>query len=205
MSEAGGILGPGPEAPDAWVRFRGRTVGAIVLAGFGAYSMYWWTLAAIPIRRQGWFCAIAATSATFLVWSVAQLATFRFATKPEDKQWRRFYAIRFGLILAIEGAAIFLGGPVLARFQRQDLIPQWIDVVVGLHFFPLGKLFKLPLYYATASAILLSSFGSLLISQFSLRSAANVGGTALALWITCFIILSKNPSYLPTKTMLSIS
>jgi hypothetical protein len=33
----------------------------------------------------------------------------------------------------------------LARFQRQDLIPQWIDVVVRLHFFPLGKLFKLSL------------------------------------------------------------
>jgi len=205
MTEAGGILGPGPEAPDAWVRFRGRTVGAIVLAGFGAYSMYWWTLAAIPIRRQGWFCAIAATTAIFLVWSIAQLATFRHVTKPEDKLRRRFYAIRFGLILAIEVAAIFLGGPVLDRFQRQDLIPQWIDVVVALHFLPLGKLFKLPLYYATASAILLSSIGSLMIPQFSLRSATNAGGTALALWISSLIILSKNPSYLPTKAVPGIS
>jgi hypothetical protein len=203
MNEARGILGP--EAQDAWLRFRGRTVGAIVLAGFGAYSMYWWTLSVIPIRRQGWFYAIAAITAIFLIWSIAQLATFRFATKPEDKQRRRFYAICFGLILAIEVAAIFLAGPVLARFQRQDLIPQWIDVVVGLHFFPLGKLFKLPLYYATASAILLSSFGSLLILQSSLRSATNAGGTALALWITCLMILSKNPSYLPTKTAPSIS
>ena len=49
MRESGGILGP--MGQDAWLRFRGRTVGAIVLAGFGAYSMYWWTLAAIPNRK----------------------------------------------------------------------------------------------------------------------------------------------------------
>lgn len=196
MRGASGILGP--MGQDAWLRFRGRTVGAIVLAGFGAYSMYWWTLAAIQSGRQAWFYAIAAISAVFLVWSIAQLVIFRHAPKTDfDKVRRRFYAIRFGIILAIEVAAIFLGGPILGHFQRKDLIPQWIDLVVGLHFFPLGKLFKLPLYYATASAILLSSIGSLLIPPSSFRSATNAGGTALALWISSLIILSKNPSYLP--------
>lgn len=145
MDEAGGILGP--LGQDAWVRFRGRTVGAIVLTGFGAYSMYWWTLAAIQTGRRGWFYAIAAITAIFLVWSIAQLVILRQARKSaSDKGRRRFYAIRFGIILAIEVAAILLGGPILGHFQRKDLIPQWIDAVVGLHFFPLGKLFKLPLY-----------------------------------------------------------
>ena len=200
MSEAVGILGPG--GPDVWHRFRGRTVGAIVLAGFGAYSMYWWTLAAIPTGRQAWFCAIAAIAAIFIVWSTTQLVLFRHVPKSNfSKQYRRFYAIRFGAILAIEVAAIILAGPVLGHFQRKDLVAQWIDVVVGLHFLPLGKLFKLPLYYATAAAILLSSLGSLLISPGSLRAATNAGGTALTLWITCFIILSKNPSFLPAKTV----
>jgi hypothetical protein len=199
LNEAGGILGPGPEAPDSVLRFRGRAVGAIVLAGFGAYSMYWWTLATIPTRRQGLFYVIAATTTVLLVWSIAQLAILRRALNPDDKRRRRFYAIRFGLIVAIEVAAILLAGPVLGRFQMQDLVPQWIDVVVGLHFFPLGKLFKLPLYYATGSVILVSSLGSLLISSFSIRLATNAGGTALALWITSLIILIKNPSYLPAK------
>jgi hypothetical protein len=203
LSEAGGILGP--EAPDSVIRFRGRAVGAIVLAGFGAYSSYWWILAAIPTGRQGWFYAIAATTTIFLVWSIAQLAILRHAPNPDDKRRRRFYAIRFGLILAIEVAAILLAGPVLGRFQRQDLIPQWIDVVVGLHFLPLGKLFKLPLYYATGSVILVSSFGSLLIPSFSLRLATNAGGTALALWITSLLILIKNPSHLPAKAVPGVS
>jgi hypothetical protein len=201
MSESGGILGPG--GPDAWLRFRGRAVGAIVCAGFGAYSMYWWTLAAIPGGRQLWFYAIATIAAVFLIWAISQLVIFRPALtfppslKPDLAKYRRFYAIRFNLILAIEVAAIFLGGPILGHFQRKDLIPQWVDLVVGIHFLPLGKLFKLPLYYATASAMVLSSLGSLFIPSGSLRLATNAGGAALALWATSLIILSRNPSYLP--------
>ncbi len=199
MTEAVGILGP--VGPDAWHRFRGRTVGAIVLAGFGASSMYWWTLAVIPTGRQVWFYAIAAIAAIFLVWSIAQLAIFRRAPKSDsNKVFRRFYAVRFGAILAIEVSVIVLAGPLLGHFQRKDLIPQWMDAVVGFHFLPLGKLFKLPLYYATAAAILFSSLGSLLIPPGSLRDATSAGGTALALWISCFIILSKNPSCLPAQT-----
>jgi hypothetical protein len=198
MSEAGGILGPG--GPDAWHRFRGRTVGAIVLAGFGAYSLYWWTLAAIPTGKRACFAAIAAITAIFLAWSIAQLATFGPVPKPDfNKAYRRFYAIRFGIILAIEVAAISFAGPLLGHIQRKDLIPQWIDAVVGFHFLPLARLFKLPLYYATALAILLFSLGSLLIPPGSLRDATNAGGTGLSLWISCFIILSKNPSSLPAK------
>ncbi len=198
MGGASGILGP--QDQEAWIRFRGRTVGAVVLAGFGAYSMYWWTLAAIQTGRKAWFYGIAVITAMFLVWSIAQLVIFWHAPKADiNKVRRRFYAIRFGIILGIEVAAIVLGGPVLGHFQRSDLVPQWIDAIVGLHFFPLGKLFKLPLYYVTASAILLSSIGSLLIPAGPLRLATNAGGTAVALWISSLIILSKNPSYLPSR------
>ena len=193
-----GILGPG--GSDALIRFRGRAVGAIVCAGFGAYSMYWWTVAALPAAKRGWFYAIIAIPAIFVIWAISQLASFGTGPVPDGKRSRKFYAIRFGVIVAVEVAAILLGGPVLGHFQRADLIPQWIDVVVGVHFLPLGKLFKLPLYYATAVVITLSSLGSLLIAPGSLRLATNAGGTALALWITSLIILTRNPAYLPGKT-----
>jgi hypothetical protein len=204
MSEAGGILGPG--GPDLWLRRRGRAVGAIVCAGFGAYSMYWWTRAAIQGERKGWFFAITAITAILLVWSIAQLAILRHAPRlAMDVRSRRRYRIGFGVILVIEGAAISLGGPILAYFHRQDLYPQWVGVVVGLHFLPLGKLFKLPLYYGTGSAILLSALGSLLIPPSPLRVATSAGGTGLALWLTAIIILSKNLVCLPAKTASSAS
>jgi hypothetical protein len=168
-------------------------VGAIVCAGFGAYALFWWTEAAIQGERRLWFGAIAAATAILVVWGITNLATLRHAPRVAlDQRLVRFYRIGYALIVAIEGAAISVGGPILGHFQRPDLYGQWIGAVVGLHFFPLGKLFKIPLYYATGAAISLAALGSLSISPGPLRSAITAGGTGVALWITAVVILCKN-------------
>jgi hypothetical protein len=200
MNEAGGILGP-IGGPDLLVRMRGRAVGAIVCAGFGAYALYWWTQAAIQGERRLWFGAIAAAATILVVWAIANLAALRHSPRVTlDRRLIRFYRIGYALIVAIEGAAISVGGPILGHFHRPDLFGQWVGAVVGLHFFPLGKLFKIPLYYGTGAAISLAAFGSLLISASLLRSAICAGGTGLALWVTAVVILGKNLESLPLKT-----
>jgi len=200
MSEAGGILGP-KDGPDLLVRMRGRAVGAIVCAGFGAYALYWWTQGAIRGERRPLLGAIALVTAILVVWAIANLAALRHAPKVVlDKRLVWFYRIGYGLIVAIEGAAISVGGPILGHFHRPDLYGQWVGAVVGLHFFPLGKLFKVPLYYATGAAISLAAFGSLLVSRSDLSSAIAAGGTGMSLWITAVVILSKNLESLSPKT-----
>jgi hypothetical protein len=185
MSQTSRILSPdaGICVSPSWLfQFRGWTVGAIVLAGFGGYSMYWWTVVAIPSRRLPWFAAIGVITAVLAGWAVAQLSILRRGPKaPLDelarsrrKHFKRFYLLRFWIILTIEVAAISFAGPLLGHLHREDLFPQWVDGVVGFHFFPLAKLFKLPLYYATGVAILLAAFGALLIPPGSLRDAPAV-------------------------------
>jgi hypothetical protein len=201
MSEAGGVLGPG--GPDLLVRMRGRAVGAIVCAGFGAYALYWCIEAAILGEHRIWFGAIAAVTAILVGWGIANLASLRHAPRVAlDKRLVRFYRIGYGLIVATEGAAISVGGPILGHFHRPELYGQWVGAVVGLHFFPLGKLFKVPLYYWTGAAISLAAFGALLISSNPLRSAITAGGTGLALWITAVVILSENLDKISAKTPL---
>ena len=198
MSNAGGVLGPG--GPDLLVRMRGRAVGAIVCAGFGAYALYWWTQAAISGEKRPWYGAIAATTAILVVWGIANLASLRHAPRVVlDKRLVRLYRVGYGLIVATEGAAISVGGSILGHFHRPELYGQWVGAVVGLHFFPLGKLFKLPLYYWTGAAISLAAFGSLLISPGPLSSVVSAGGTGLALWITAVVILSENLDKVPGK------
>lgn len=205
MSKAGGILGPG-DGPDLLVRMRGRAVGAIVCAGFGAYALYWWTEDAIQGERGMWFGAIAVGAAILVVWAIANLVNLRHVPRVAlDKRLVKFYRIGYALIVAIEGAAISVGGPVLGHFHRPDLFGQWIGAVVGIHFFPLGKLFKLPLYYWTGTAISLAAFGSLLISESSLSSAICAGGTGAALWVTAVVTLSKNLESLSEKTASGVS
>ena len=204
MSEAGGILGPG--GPDLLVRMRGRAVGAIVCAGFGAYALYWWTEDAIPGERRLWFGAIAAITAFLVVWAIANLVTLRHVPRVAlDKRLVRYYRIGYALIVATEGAAISVGGPILGHFHRPDLFGQWIGAVVGIHFFPLGKLFKLPLYYWTGAAISLAAFGSLLISSSPFSSSICAGGTGVALWIAALITLSKNLESVPAKAAAAVS
>jgi hypothetical protein len=198
MSEAGRILGPG--GPDLLVRMRGRAVGAIVCAGFGAYALYWWTEDAIEADRRLWFGAIVVVTLILIVWAIANLVTLSHEPKVAlDRRLVRFYRIGYALIVATEGAAISVGGPILGHFHRPDLFGQWIGAVVGIHFFPLGKLFKIPLYYWTGAAISLAAFGSLLISASALSSAVCAGGTGVALWITAVVILSKNLNQAPRE------
>lgn len=205
MSEAGGIFSLGSNS-HTWFHAIGRTVGAIVCTGFGAYSMYWWTLAAIQHERTAWFCGIAAFTAVFVAWAIVELSALRRIPRlAVDKRYRKRYTIGFNVIVAVEVAAIILGGPVLAHFHRQDLYPQWVDLVVGIHFLPLGKLFKLPLYYATGLAISLFALGSLLFPPGSLRLSISAGGTGLPLWATAAIILTKNLAYLPVKRAVGVS
>jgi len=204
MSEAGGILGPG--GPDLLVRMRGRAVGAIVCAGFGAYALYWWTEAAIQGAQIPWFGAIAVVASILIAWAIANLVALRHVPRVVlDKRLVRMYRIGYAIIVATEGAAISVGGPILGHFHRPELFGQWIGAVVGIHFFPLGKLFKLPLYYWTGAAIALAAFGSLLVSGTLLSSAICAGGTGVALWITAVITLSKNLESLPAKTAVAVS
>lgn len=205
MSETGGILGP-RGGPDLLVRMRGRAVGAMVCAGFGAYALYWWVQDAIQGEWIPWFAAIVAITVILVVWSIANLVALRHEPRIAlDKSQIRFYRVGYALIVAVEGAAISVGGPILGHFHRPELFGQWIGVVVGIHFFPLGKLFKIPLYYGTGAAISLAAFGSLLISSSSLSSALCAGGTGMALWITAVVILSKNLESLPAKTAVAVS
>ena len=205
MSETGGILGP-RGGPDLLVRMRGRAVGAMVCAGFGAYALYWWVQDAIRGEWIPWFAAIVAITAILVHWAIANLVALRHEPRVAlDKRLIRFYRIGYAVIVAIEGAAISVGGPIVGHFHRPDLFGQWIGVVVGIHFFPLGKLFKIPLYYATGAAISLAAFGSLLISASALSSAVCAGGTGAALWITAVVILSKNLESLSARTAVAVS
>jgi len=110
------------------------------------------------------------------------------------------YNVWFFALVAAEVAGIVLGRPILNYFHRSDLYANWVDGVVGIHFLPLGRLFKLPIYYATGGAISFAALGSLLISESSWRLGVCAGGTGLALWLTGALILYGNRSTLPATS-----
>jgi hypothetical protein len=101
----------------------------------------------------------------------------------------RQVARRFGWITGAEGAAILLAVVVLNAVSRPDYIPSVIALIVGLHFFPLAKLFGAPTYYVTG--LLGSGIGvaGLLIPDPPLRNTIVGLSFGLLLWTTAAALL----------------
>ncbi len=61
----------------------------------------------------------------------------------------------FLLVTALEAAGVVGVISAAQRMGRLDALPDWIGVVIGLHFFGLGRVFRAPVYYVTGAAITL--------------------------------------------------
>ncbi|MCL6633859.1 MAG: hypothetical protein K6T63_14660 [Alicyclobacillus herbarius] len=97
----------------------------------------------------------------------------------------------FGRIFAAEGVLVVISVAVCVVTHRPDLIAPAVSLVVGLHFFPLARIFHLKLYYWTGAVICLVAF----IGFFLVPDTVILGGyevqarpafvglsTALILW-----------------------
>ena len=77
-------------------------------------------------------------------------------------------ALRYWTNCGIEWALCCGAAFWLARVGQYPLIPECLGVIIGLHFLPLGKMFRSPIYYATGAAMVLGSLASLTISRGAL-------------------------------------
>jgi hypothetical protein len=66
---------------------------------------------------------------------------------------RRPLSLGFLAVSVVEAAGV--GGVILAaqKMGRLDMLPDWIGVVIGLHFFALAKVFEMRVYYCTGTGI----------------------------------------------------
>jgi hypothetical protein len=163
--------------------------GALIRACFGSTSMYWAVVLSgnpTPLR----FSIIAVPAVSLIAWSVLLIRTTRKlpSSATDLDHWRsirRFYWLDVGLEWALIGIAVL----ALAQVSRFDLIPQALGVIVGLHYLPLGKIFRAQQYYWTGSVLLLAALGSLLISPGRFRNIVGCAAVGLTLWVSCVAIL----------------
>ena len=72
----------------------------------------------------------------------------------------------FGIVVGIEVALAGIGSWYLSARSRSELIPAWIALVVGVHFFPLAVLLEYPMLHLLA---VLVTVGALLAVPLSRR------------------------------------
>ncbi|GAB3272625.1 DUF7010 family protein [Arthrobacter pigmenti] len=94
---------------------------------------------------------------------------------------------RVGLINLVQAAAIALVVLGFITAQLPQLVPPVVSVIVGLHFFPLARLFDQPQYLWTAAGACAAGIAGLLLiagAGFETSRIAVGLGAALTLWLT---------------------
>jgi hypothetical protein len=193
---------------------RGTASGVIFMALFGTLWAYTGVMG-LQSRGTAWLLIIAVVIGGSLLFGAGSLIrASRKLTNQGSKSDARFskpIKVKFNLIFAAEGIAIFIAVAVCNAIGRSELIPILIAIIVGVHFFPLAPLFQVKLYYITGTLLcLLAVYTWLFVTALENQIQANMSivgigsafilwGTGLAVWImgknllsTAFIQQSGN-------------
>jgi hypothetical protein len=167
-------------------QLRGRAIGSIFFAVFGAL----WITIALYLKQaltMDFAIGIAAVFAALLLSAIWLLRQAKLFPKlPENRAVSR----EFNRINAIQWTAVAIVGFSFARLHIDAYVLSAITAIVGIHMFPLAKLFRYPLHNVTGAALVAwASASVLLFSADSLQGATAVG-TGMILWISAAATLA---------------
>jgi hypothetical protein len=168
---------------------KGSTRGALICALFGSVWMYWAVVFSgnpTPLR----FLIVTVPAVLLVSWGIVRSRAARhlLLSAADVEHWsafRKFFWVNSGIEWGLSGVAVF----ALAKLGRYDLIPQALGIIIGLHFFPLVKIFRAPRYYWTGGIMVVAALGSLLIHRGSIRNIVGCAAIGLTLWATGAAIL----------------
>jgi len=171
---------------------RGRATGVLFLSGFGGL---WFLLGLAASQRLSLptACALAAGLAALVAGAV--LLRRRSAALPPstlDPEEQRRAGRTFGRVNAAQWAAIVLIAVVLGRLHLDAYTPAAVTVVVGLHFFPLARLFRSPQHHVTGAALVLWGAVCLLLVPRDVLQSTSAFGTGAILWTAAAVTLVRS-------------
>lgn len=172
---------------------RGGALGLLVLGYFALAWTFWGLSSGVPVGVSVPLEVVAVVGFAGLVWAAGLM--FRRAARipvvPGSGARERGRAIgrRFGIVVAVEFVGLAVVALVLSAVGHPHLIPAMICLGVGVHFFPLIRLFRVPVYAVTGVAMCavaaLSAVVALLSGQVALLTMLPGLGAALTLALTC--------------------
>ncbi len=141
------------------VAVKGIATGLVMMA---AFTLIWAGIAFGGLHESNYWLALLVFPILSVVFVVNAVKLFRMAkyfpglTSEADIAERKKTGKWFGIIFGAEGLGIFIGINVVVNLGRPDLAIPVMALVVGLHFFPLAKVFKrtVDYYLATWSTII---------------------------------------------------
>ena len=167
-------------------QLRGRAIGSIFFAGFGAL----WILLSFYARQvltvdTGIFVAtVALALMAIALWLMRQAR--HYPLLPEDTARGR----SFGRINVLQWIAVAIVAFSFAKLHMDAYVMSAITAIVGIHFFPLAKLFRYPMHNVTGAVLVLWASASVLFVPVDRLQGVSALGTGIVLWLSAAITLT---------------
>ncbi len=171
---------------------RGRAIGISVLAVFafgwaGGATTAVSTAVGVAVSGAAALCSLAAIGGALFIFRRSP-----YAPSEHDQARGQTVGRRFGAIVTLEFVGLFILVRVLGATGQSQLIPVIVCLGVGIHFFPLRRLFQVPLYDLTGVALCLVALVTVVLvplsGQPALWQILPGFGAALALYGTCAML-----------------
>ncbi|WP_329145771.1 hypothetical protein OG275_15580 [Streptomyces niveus] len=182
--------------PISRAELRGRATGAGVMAFFGLGWMACGVTDMPVTAGRVVFAVGVAVSITFAVLGarLGRGAANAPTTDTEPTAARKKkVGVRFALVVVAEWVAIFVIARVLVSTDHAEAIPAFVAAVVGIHFFPLARLFGVRAYHLTGAAMCTSAGAGAVLAPLTSTDALWTSvpgfGSAAALYATCVYLL----------------
>ncbi len=164
----------------------GRAIGSIFFSGFGAL----WIGLALYIKQTlsvDLAIGIGAGLAALLLTAIWLMRRAKLFPKlPEDRAMGR----QFSRINAIQWIAVAIVGFAFARLRIDAYVLSAITAIVGIHMFPLAKLFRYPLHNVTGAVLVAWASASVLLVPTDHLQSATAIGTGIILWLSAATTLA---------------
>jgi hypothetical protein len=179
-------------SPLSAARLKGRMRAALICGFFGAVWMFE-ALYFGGIATPFWLTTIGMLTVALVAWPAIQLRSLAGSSySAADRERWAAIAVPYWINFALEWLLCSAAAIWLTHNHRYALIPQCLGAIIGLHFLPLARMFKNPLYYWTGAAMVLGDLASLAMHAGHLRNIAANGVDGLSLWATAAVILGQD-------------
>jgi hypothetical protein len=164
----------------------GRAIGSIFFAAFGALwlllSLYARELLTVASVSGVLFGALILLFAAFYLMRQAK----RYPKTPDDPAMGRAFA----WINAIQWTAVAVVAITFAKLHIDAYVISAIAAIVGLHMFPLARLFRYRMHYATGALLVAWAAASAVLVPTEQMQSVAAFGTGVVLWLSAAVTLA---------------
>jgi hypothetical protein len=164
----------------------GRAIGSMFFAGFGTG----WLFMALAAKQR---ITLTTVSGLLLGMSVLFLAAFYLLR--QSRRWPRVpnnpaMGRAFGWINAIQWTAVALVAFSFAKLHIDAYVISAITAIIGLHMFPLARLFHYPMHIATGAVLVAWAAASAILAPAEQMQGTAALGTGIILWLSAAVTLT---------------